>query len=127
MHSPFQIKTFIAELAIAPYRICTFGAEDTHLQHAAAADDAMFCVSEHIGADAGERIDVSMGGPSEVEYGDTIVRGELMTSDADGKAIPATGAPGAEVSYIGRALRSGADGDIGSVLIAPGKFIVPSA
>lgn len=127
MHSPTQIKTFNADGAIAPYRILMPGADDLSVAQSTAADDAHFCVSEHIGAADGDRIDVVTAGIAEVEYGGNITRGMELTSDADGKAVEATGAANAEIRTIGKAMKSGVAGDIGSVQIAPGKFYMPGA
>lgn len=127
MHSPTKILAYNAGGAIEPHRILKFGASDLLLVQAVAAADALVAVSERVGAASGERISASFGGPTLVEYGDAVTRGDLLTADADGKAIKAEGDPEDEISYIGRALVSGVAGDIGSVNVAPGMFIIPAA
>ena len=55
-------------------------------------------------------------GIADIEFGGNVARGALLTADADGKAV--TAADGNRV--IGIAEVSGAAGDIGQVLLAPG-------
>ena len=83
---------------------------------------------------AGSRRNVA--GIAEVVYGGAVTRGDLLTSDGAGKAVPAvrhTHPENAAAAYaqgadtgpatagraIGVAMVSGAAGDIGTVLIAP--------
>ena len=49
----------------------------------------------------------------------TQVNGYVLTTDANGKAIEADPAAGANNNIIGMALESGVDTDIKSVLISP--------
>lgn len=116
-------KTFIAGAPVAPFRLVKHGATDNHAIQAATAADAAFGISGLIGADAtGDRFDVVMGGIAEIEYGGTVTRGDWLTADAAGKAVTAAPATGANNSVIGRAMKSGVAGDIGSVFIAPGSL-----
>ena len=55
-------------------------------------------------------------------YGANVTRGQFLTSNSSGQAIPAAPAAGSNVSVIGRALVSGVSGDLGSVLINPGSL-----
>lgn len=57
-------------------------------------------------------------GIAEVEYGGNVTRGDLLTSDANGKAIATTTAGN---RIIGIAMASGVSGDIGLALINPGS------
>lgn len=114
---PILTENFTAGAAIAPYRICKLGAADGEAIQAAAAADAMFGVTDELGADAtGDRVDIFTVGTVEVEFGGAVTRGAQLTADADGKAI--TGAAGNRV--IGVARVSGVAGDIGLVQLAPG-------
>lgn len=105
----------VAGAAVAPHRIVKFSDADAKYVQAAAATDLLVGVSESLAAADGERIDVCRIGIAAVLYGGTIVRGQKLTSDADGKAVAAK--DGEQV--IGTAEVSGVTGDIGSVLIAP--------
>lgn len=116
-------KNFNAGAAIARFRIVKFGTSDTEVVQADAVGDALIGIADSLGADAaGEPVDVIMGGIAEVEFGGTITRGDLLTTDADGRAVAAAPASGANNSVIGRAAVSGVSGDIGSVILAPGQI-----
>ena len=105
-----------AGAAIAGYRIVKPGSADGKVVQSAAAGNSHIGVSYRKGAKANETVEIARVGVAEVEYGDTITRGALLTSDADGKAVAA----GAGNRVIGTAEISGVDGDIGQVLLAPG-------
>lgn len=122
MHSPTQTKNFTAGGAITKRRIVKFGAADFTVIQAAAATDAMFGVAAELDAASGARVDVHTAGLAEVEYGGNVTRGQLLTSDANGKAVAAAPAEGVNNAVIGRAMLSGVSGDIGSVQIAPGQI-----
>lgn len=105
----------VAGAAIEPYRIVKFSDADGKFVQAAAATDLLVGVSESLAAAQDERVDVCRVGIAAVRYGGTVVRGQKLTSDADGKAVAAK--DGEQV--IGTAEVSGVEDDIGSVLIAP--------
>jgi hypothetical protein len=113
-------KGFVAEAAIAAKRIVKFGTADNAVVQAAAVGDSLIGVSDLAAASA-EHVTVVMGGIAIVEYGGTITRGGLVTSDADGKAVAAAPAAGANNRTIGVAMVSGVAGDLGSVLLQPGS------
>ncbi|HEC12310.1 MAG TPA: DUF2190 domain-containing protein [Acidiferrobacteraceae bacterium] len=136
MNNPLLIKNFVAETAVAAYRIIKFGSDDDSVVQAAANTDAMFGVCGSLAAVAAERVDINMAGPVDVEYGGNVTRGNKLTSDANGKAIAvtrhthtentagaytqnATTGAGSGINIIGTAMVSGVDGDIGSALINP--------
>ncbi len=137
MRNPGLIKNFIAGGTIAAYRIGKFGASDTIALQASAATDALIgvCIQPG-GAAQGDRVDFVLSGVAEVELGDDVTRGALLTSDADGKAVAvarhthtentagtygqnATTGAATAGRVIGVAMCSGAAGDIGSVHILP--------
>lgn len=109
-------KTLIAGAAVAAFRIVKFGTSDTAVVQAAAATDLSIGVSD-LGGASGEPIDVIVTDIARVEYGGNVTRGQLLTADADGKAVAAAPAATASARVIGVAMLSGASGDIGSVLI----------
>lgn len=113
-------KNYVAEAAIAPYRIVKFGAADGQVLQAAAAADLLMGVCESVGPAIGERCDVVKSGIAEVEFGGTVARGAAVTSDASGRAVAAAPGAGANVRIIGFAEVSAVSGDIAPVLIAPG-------
>ncbi|WP_019500836.1 DUF2190 family protein [Pseudanabaena sp. PCC 6802] len=115
-------KNFTAEGAIPRYRIFKFGSADGSVVLATAATDALIGVTGILGADAvGDRVDGYLNGLQKVEYGGTITRGALLTSDAQGRAVAAAPAAGANNRIIGTAFVSGVLGDIGFVDVAKGS------
>lgn len=113
-------KNYVAEAAIAAYRIVKFGAADGQVLQAAAATDSLMGVMESVGPALGERCDAVKSGIADVEFGGTVARGAAVTSDANGKAVAAAPAAGSNVRIIGFAEVSAVSGDIAPVLIAPG-------
>ncbi|MCK4786215.1 MAG: DUF2190 family protein [Desulfobacteraceae bacterium] len=122
MKKPILIMTFVAEAAVAPYRIVKGGTTDDDVLQGAAVTDGLRGVCGALNADAGERVDISLVGIEEVEYGGTIAKDDPITSDANGKAVKAAPAAGVNNRIIGFAMVAGVSGDIGSVLIAPGQI-----
>ncbi len=117
------IKNYTAEAAIAAYRLVKFGAADGGVLIAAAASDKIVGVNDRLAAAAaGDRIDIIRSGIAEVEYGGAVAAGDLLISDASGRAIAATAVAGTNTRTIGIAEVAGVVGDIGSVLLVPGSF-----
>lgn len=118
LNNPGLIKNLMAGAAIAARRIVIFGTDDDHVIAAAGVSDALIGVSGSLAAAAAEaRIDITLSGIAEVEYGGTVTRGDLLTADASGKAVSAAPAAGTNNRIIGIAMLSGVAGDIGSVHI----------
>lgn len=109
----------VAAASVAPYRIVApaTGVDDVAGQAAAGTDKA-YGISGHVAAAATERFDVYVGGIVPVEFGGNVADGDLLTSDAQGRAVVA--AAGSRV--IGIAQEKGDLGTIGSCLIAPSIF-----
>lgn len=114
-------KTLIAGGTVIKNRIVKFGSGDTSVVQAAAATDLLIGVSDSLGAASGEPVDIILDGIALVEYGGNVTRGQLLTADADGKAVAAAPAATGSARIIGVAMLSGVSGDIGSVMIAPGS------
>ncbi|NCJ06678.1 DUF2190 family protein [Synechococcales cyanobacterium C] len=121
MRNPLLLKNFAAGADIAPFRIVKFSTTDDLVVQAAAATDALLGVVE-LGAATGERVDVITHGIAEVEYGGTVTRGALLTSDTSGRAVAAAPATGVNNRIIGIAGVSGVSGDVGSVILYPGSI-----
>jgi hypothetical protein len=126
MRNQGLLKTFVAGGTIAPCRFIKFGADDRTVVQSAAAADFTFSVSDSLpigtSTASGERVDVILTDIVTVEYGGSVTRGALLTSDADGKAITATASAGANVRIAGVAMVSGVSGDLGAVRLSPGSF-----
>lgn len=117
---PGLITSYDAGAAIAKRRVVKFGASEKLVVQGAAAADALIGVSTDIASAAGERVDVVRSGVAPVEYGGNVTRGAPLTCDAQGRAITAAPAAGANVRLIGFAEVDGVSGDIGSVAISLG-------
>lgn len=122
MPNPGLIKTFVAEAAVAAYRIVKFGTSDANVVQAAAVSDALVGVSGLVAGDLGKRVDIIMSDIAEIEYGGTVTRGDWLTTDASGRAVVSAPAAGTNNNVIGRALVSGVLGDIGSCLVVPSRI-----
>jgi len=119
--SPTQTKNFKAEAAVPRRRIVKFGADEGSILVGAAAGDKIFGISSEIDAAIGERCDVHLAGLAEAVFGGAVGPGDFVTSDAEGRAIAAAPAAGANANIIGQAMTGGVQGDIGVVHIVPGR------
>ena len=115
MSLPLLTKAFVAEAAISAFRIVKFGTTDDLVTAAAAAADLSIGIVEGVAPAAGERCDVVMAGLAEVTAGGAVTRGQLVTADAQGRAVAAAAGNRA----IGMARASGVAGDVIEVLITP--------
>lgn len=118
--NPF-IKTFVAAGAIAHQRLVAFTDNDGEVVQATADSVRIAGILETPGgAELGQRVDVILFGPAQVEFGGTVKPGEFITADADGKAIAAAPAAGDNSHVAGRALANAVSGDIARTMINPG-------
>lgn len=121
--NPGFTKTFKAGGAITAYRIVALGAANGEAVQAAAATDPLIGVAQQIGASGADvLIDVCMGDLPEVQYGAAVQRGDPLTADAEGKAVPAAPAAGETVRIIGYALAAGNINAIHGFQFAPGTL-----
>lgn len=118
MSNPGIFKTKVAEAVIPPYALVAHGSQDGSVALATAATDALCGVTQELGAEAvGDLVDVCKDGLPEIRLGGDVVRGDPLTSDAQGRAIKAT-VSGSRI--IGFAEVSGAEDDIVPFQFAPG-------
>lgn len=122
MSNPGFIKTYTALGAIAGRRFVIHGTADRMVAQAAGGAAAILGVNERLPVIDGERIDVIKTGLAEIEYGGVVTRGDPLTANADGKAIKADPAAGANIHIGGWAEISGVAGDYGQVNIAPARI-----
>lgn len=120
--TPGLAKNFKAEAAIVKRRLVKFGAADTQVLQGAASGDALIGVSSEIDAAINEPCDVFFSGMPEVEYGGNVTRGDLLTSDALGRAVSAAPAVGVNARTAGLAMVSGVLGDVGVICLSPGRI-----
>jgi hypothetical protein len=119
MANPGLIKQYRCTTEIQPHRIVEFGAADFLVTTATSAGTGGIGVSDSMGSNASNRIDVLRSGLADVMYGGTVTRGQPLTNDTQGRAVAATGSD----RVVGVAEISGASGDIGLVFLynsAPG-------
>lgn len=122
MITPILTKSRNAGAAVRARRFVKFGATGLDAVEATAAADWIIGVSEQVDAPAGDRVDIVMLGITEIVCGAAVTRGQLLTSDAQGRAIPAAPAAGANVRIGAIAMASsGAADDIVPVLVTLGS------
>lgn len=96
MHTPEQIKTFSAGTGgVRPNRIVKISAAGEVVE--AGADDTAFAgvaldyqKADRSAIDEGRQVDVARDGIVNVEAGGAISIGDLVTCDADGRAVSTT-------------------------------------
>lgn len=120
--SPILIKSFKAGAAIAARTQVKYGADDQTILPAAGSLDATIGVTTEVDVAIGETVDVVMFGPTPVRFGGAVTRGDLLTADANGRAIAAAPAAGVNARTIGLAMVSAVAGDIGPAAITPGRI-----
>lgn len=112
-----DFRGFAAEAAVASHRIVRPGATAGTVVQASAATDKLLGTSDELDHTIGEMVDLSLGRVPQVRLGGTVAAGDLLTSDANGKAV-ATTTPGHR--YIGIAERAGVLDDVITYHRAPG-------
>lgn len=115
---PALTLNYVATAAIPARCIAKHGDADGTAAPASAGSDALLGVTTDIDAAAGGRVDVIREGIAPVRYGAAVTRGDALTADSAGRAVPATTGQ----QYIGFAEVSGAEGDIGSIHIQRGAL-----
>ena len=108
MHNELYVKTFTAPTAVPGYTIATLAAGANAVETANAVTDALVGVTTAIGTQDNARCDVVLEGIAEVLIGGAVTKGELLTTDASGHAVPAI----ATDHKLGIALATGVSGDI---------------
>lgn len=110
--NPLLIRNYTAAGAVTEWRFVSWSADGVVKQSAAVAD-APVGVARESAVDGG-RVDVIRAGLSQITYGAAVTRGQPLTSDAQGRAVPT--AAGTDRIY-GLAEVSGVAGDIGELLL----------
>ena len=112
MHNPGLIKTFIADGEILMDRFVAIGSEGK-VSQADSESQFVFGVTDRLGCDDGDHIDVVLSGIVEVKAGGSITAPALVTNNANGEAVAAT----AGDQVIGLAITSASSGEVVSVLL----------
>lgn len=117
-----DFRTKVAEATVEGYRIVKAGTAVGTCVKAAAATDKLLGTSDGddagiISFAAGDAVDVAVGPVGKVRLGGTVAVGDILTSNADGKAIATTTAGN---RYIGLAEVAGVADDVITYLRSPG-------
>lgn len=105
---------------IATCRIVKYGGDNSHAVPASAATDLMFGVHMGPGTVAsGSPAEVCVLGECRLEVAGTVNRGELVTSDSDGKGVTAAPSAGNNVRTIGWCMQTTTNG-FARVFVVPG-------
>lgn len=126
MSNPILIKSFPIAAALEGNLIVALSGADNEAEGATANTDAIFGVSERMGAAAGGQLDVVLSGTYDVVAGGNVTAGNFITADANSKGIPAAPSAGNVVRYAGIALLDAVDGDLFPILVAPGAINTPA-
>lgn len=114
---PDLVRNYNAAADIGANLIVKVGANDGEVLPAAASTDDLLGVSTNIAVSNGEPCDVMHNGAADVKLGGAVARGKFVTSDANGQGVQAAPAAGTNAQVVGKALISGAAGDIIPVLL----------
>ncbi|WP_174866801.1 capsid cement protein [Pectobacterium polaris] len=118
MNIPALITGHKAESAVIRRRLIVRGAVEGAVIQATGGTALIIGVSTAVDGAIGDTVDVIRSGLAMVTYGAEVTADQPLTSDADGRAIPAT----AGTFVIGYAEYDGEEDDVGSVWIAPGQL-----
>jgi hypothetical protein len=127
MPNPVLVKTFTASGAIGAYRAVTSAGDhaDGIVVQAAVDPAPLLGVTAEVDAGDDEPIGVVLHGIAFLQLGDTVVFGERLTVDSDGRGVPCVLAPGTAEEVIGTALAGGHVGEIIDVLVQPMQLTTP--
>lgn len=117
MSANYLARSRIAAAAIAGYLIVKPGAGTNDAVISTAATDKHLGTADELDTPQGEMVDINLAPIGTVRLGGTVAAGDLLTSDANGKAV-ATTTPGHR--YIGIAEQAGVANDLIPYLRAPG-------
>jgi hypothetical protein len=117
MSANYLARSRLAAAVIGAYLIVKAGAGTNDAVISTAATDRHLGTADELDTPLGEMVDISIAPISNVRLGGTVAAGDLLTADANGRAI-ATTTPGHR--YIGIAEQAGVANDVISYLRAPG-------
>ncbi|ASD84986.1 DUF2190 family protein [Salmonella enterica] len=123
MNIPGLTTAHVAGAAIAARRMVTRDTEPESVVTAINGKSLIIGVTTAISSDEGDHTDVIRGQLALVVFGGTVKAGQPLTSDAEGRGVPAA----AGDWYLGFAECDGEENDVGSVWIAPGQAAAVAA
>jgi hypothetical protein len=104
-----KFRSRLAEAAVEAHRIVIAGTADMSCIKASAATQRLLGTSDELDHVTGELVDMAADSVPKVTLGGTVVAGDWLTSDANGRAV-ATTTTGHQV--IGRAEIAGVANDV---------------
>lgn len=116
------IRNYVTDSALNPSTLVCFSTTDMHVTAATGPTSELIGVSDELPHNAGDRVDVIRSGPTLVQYGGTVNRGDWLTANATGQAVTAAPAAGTNNPVIGRAEVAGVAGDIVEIILAVGQI-----
>ena len=120
MSANAEFWPFKAVAAIPAFTIVKGTANAGEATPATAATDKILGVSDSVGQSAGNMVDVAIEGVHKVTAGAAFDAGDMLMSDAQGRAIRALFAAASTRHVIGKALAPAvAAGDIVAFLVSP--------
>lgn len=116
--NPILEKEVTAKTAVTKYRIVKKDTTEDQFSHCTAVADKSVGIAQ-TGAAIGEKFRLMLSGIAKVEFGGTVVQGDLLTTDASGRAVVAAPAAGTNNRIIGVAMGDFVLNDIGVALVQP--------
>lgn len=120
---PHTVITRKADGAIAEASVVTSGSNEIDVAEAGSGDNPVGVVDGKTVGDSddyedGDKVNLIVGGVVKVEANGSVTEGDTVKADAGGTVVPVTGDGTDSPSlHLGKALESGADGDIIEVAI----------
>lgn len=119
--NPKLIKSFTAIAVVAAYSIVSFSVGGVAM---ATGPTIQFAgLSDNLGAQVGQMVDLIQVGLGEVVAGGPLKAGDPVMSDAEGRAVKAAAVTGQTITVIGFVQADAAMGDIVPILIAPSLIV----
>lgn len=113
---PTFIRAYEISAVVRPFRIARFSdvAASQKVAEATANTQPIIGVFDKLAGTAaiGQMVDVHRSGLCQVELGATVTAGQELTTDAQGRAIPAVAATATRVQVLGKADQPGVVGDV---------------
>ncbi|MQT13648.1 gp53 minor capsid family protein [Segnochrobactrum spirostomi] len=117
------IKNYTAGARVEHRRFVRLSADRTVVPATAATDEIIGVTDAPNGVDAGGPVDVVLFGIASVEAGGAVTRGAWLTAAADGKAVAAAPAAGANAIAAARAVfEAASSGDFSDVFVHPTRI-----
>jgi hypothetical protein len=113
---PTFTRAYEISALVRPFRIARFSdpANNSRVAESTLNTQPLIGVFDKLAASSavGQMVDVHRSGLCSIELGATVTAGQELTTDAQGRAIPAVAAAATRVQVIGKADQPGVVGDL---------------